>query len=153
MRDYLLCCGKLWLTHGITGNLDDLYKHQKAASRATVRFSVFSSLTPLQLPHTRNFLLQQYGFNCTCAICSLPDARSRASDKRLAHMTELSEKLARWRYANIDGDEAIEVVRKIWDVREREGYWSERGQLAADATWVAAGHSESVTFKSHLSPI
>ena len=144
------CCGKLWLTHDITGNPDDVHKYQKAASRATVRFSVISSLSPLQLSHTRNFLSQQYGFNCTCSVCSLPDARSRASDKRLAHMTELLEKLARWGHANIDGEEAIEVVRKIWDVGEREGYWSERGRLAADATWVAAGHSESVTFVPDL---
>ena len=61
-------------------------------------------------------------------------------------MTELHEKLARWGHAYLDGDEAIEVVRKIWDVGEEEGYWSERGRLAADATWVAAGHSESVSF-------
>jgi len=60
-------------------------------------------------------------------------------------MTELHEKLARWGHAYIDGEEAIELVRKIWDVGEEEGYWSERGRLAADAVWVAAGHSESVS--------
>ena len=95
---------------------------------------------------TRKFLLQQYGFNCTCAVCSLPDELSRASDKRLNHLTELHEHLARWGHANIEGEEAIEVVRKIWDVGEEEGYWSERGRLAADAVWVAAGHSELVQF-------
>lgn len=59
-------------------------------------------------------------------------------------MTELEENLARWGHANIDGEEAVEVVRKIWDIGEEEGYWSERGRLAADAVWVAAAHSESV---------
>lgn len=59
-------------------------------------------------------------------------------------MTELQENLARWAHANIDGEEAVEVVRKIWDIGEEEGYWSERGRLAADAVWVAAAHSESV---------
>jgi hypothetical protein len=59
-------------------------------------------------------------------------------------MTELHENLARWGHANIDGEEAIQFVRKIWDVGEEEGYWSERGRLAADAVWVAAGHSELV---------
>jgi len=57
-------------------------------------------------------------------------------------MTELHENLARWGHANIDGEEAIQFVRKIWDVGEEEGYWSERGRLAADAVWVAAGHSD-----------
>lgn len=59
-------------------------------------------------------------------------------------MTELHERLARWGHAFIDGEEAIGVVRKIWDVGEEEGYWSERGRLAADAVWISAGHSESV---------
>jgi hypothetical protein len=101
------------------------------------------ALVPSKL-HTRNFLSQQYGFNCTCAVCSLSEELSRASDKRLSRLTELHDHLARWGHANIDGEEAIVVVRKIWDVGEEEGYWSERGRLAADAVWIAAGHSESV---------
>lgn len=95
-------------------------------------------------PPNRHYLSEHYGFNCTCAVCSLPDALSRASDKRLAHITELYERLALWGHANIDGDHAVETVKKIWDVGEQEGYWSERGRLAADATWVAAAHCPSV---------
>jgi len=142
------------LNHGCAGAFTAVYSWREREGVIVVHAikpikkgeEILTTYTNTKKPRAerQNFLLQQYGFNCTCAICSLPDARSRASDKRLAHMTELSEKLARWRYANIDGDEAIEVVRKIWDVREREGYWSERGQLAADATWVAAGHSDAV---------
>jgi len=90
----------------------------------------------------RNYLLQQYAFNCTCAVCSLPDAHSRASDKRLTQMSELYDRLASWGHANIDGEQALELVRKIWDTGEEEGYWSERGRLAADATWISAAASD-----------
>ena len=38
--------------------------------------------------------------------------------------------------------EAIQHIRKIWEIEEEEGYWSERGQLAADAAYIAASHSE-----------
>jgi len=142
------------LNHGCAGAFTAVYSWREREGVIVVHAikpikkgeEILTTYTNTKKPRAerRNFLSQQYGFNCTCAVCSLPDALSRASDKRLAHMTELLEKLARWGHANIDGEEAIEVVRKIWDVGEREGYWSERGRLAADATWVAAGHSDAV---------
>ena len=89
----------------------------------------------------RAFLSQQYGFNCSCDVCSLPEALSRASDERLLEISRRYEKLKEW-MNGIDGVEAIQHVRKIWEIEEEEGYWSERGQLAADAAYVAASHSE-----------
>jgi hypothetical protein len=92
----------------------------------------------------RSYLSQQYGFHCTCAVCSLPDAESKASDKRLSEISQLQERLATWGQHRLNGIEAIRVVRQIWDLGEEEGYWSERGPLAGDAAWVAAAHQEYV---------
>ena len=57
-------------------------------------------------------------------------------------MNELYSKLGTWQHGEIDGKEAIRIVREIWGIGEEEGYWSERGRLAADGAWVAAAHSE-----------
>lgn len=51
-------------------------------------------------------------------------------------------RFANWGQGTISGVEAIETVKLIWSIEDEEGYWSERGQLAADAAWVAAAHSE-----------
>lgn len=46
----------------------------------------------------------------------------------------------------------MDHIRKIWQLEEEEGYWSERGQLAADATWIAAAHEEYVTVHKLFMP-
>ncbi|KAF8798846.1 SET domain-containing protein [Phlegmacium glaucopus] len=90
----------------------------------------------------RAFLSKQYGFNCTCAVCALPEPLSKASDQRLMEMSRRYENFKTWG-GEIDGVEAIQHIRKIWEIGEEEGYWSERGQLAADAAWIAASHSDA----------
>ena len=90
----------------------------------------------------RAYLSQHYGFHCACDVCSLPDALSKASDARLSEISQLYQEFATWGAHKITGARAMECVRKIWQLEEEEGYWSERGQLAADAAWVAAAHSE-----------
>jgi len=88
------------------------------------------------------FLSQNYGFHCACDVCSLSDTQSLESDKRLTKISENYQQFATWGSRQINGIEAIRVVNRIWNIEEEEGYWSERGQLAADAAWVAASHSE-----------
>ncbi|PPQ66612.1 hypothetical protein CVT26_009373 [Gymnopilus dilepis] len=90
----------------------------------------------------RAFLQQHYGFHCTCAVCSLPDDLSKASDERLTTISSLYEKFAAWGREEIDGAEAVEIIRQIWRIEDEEGYTSERGSLSADAAWIAASHSE-----------
>lgn len=67
---------------------------------------------------------------------------SKASDARLVKMAQLKRQFGTWGNGDISGREAVEIAREIWRLGEEEGYWSERGQLAADAVWVAASHSE-----------
>lgn len=57
-------------------------------------------------------------------------------------MIELHRDLSRWSNGQIEGEEAIAIISKIWEIGDQEGYWSERGALAADAIWVSAAHSE-----------
>lgn len=57
-------------------------------------------------------------------------------------MASLYTRFSSWGTGGISGREAIEIANQIWEIGEEEGYWSERGRLAADATWVAASHSE-----------
>lgn len=57
---------------------------------------------------------------------------------------ELYAHFSTWQHGSIDGHEAIEIANRIWSLGTDEGYWSERGQLAADVAWVAAAHSECV---------
>ncbi|KIK59257.1 hypothetical protein GYMLUDRAFT_44626 [Collybiopsis luxurians FD-317 M1] len=90
----------------------------------------------------RAYLNHQYSFHCTCDVCSLPDLESIRSDQRLMSMSEMHSRFATWGSSLIDGEEAIGLVRRIWEVGGEEGYWSERGRLAADAAWVAAAHQE-----------
>ncbi|KAK7682417.1 hypothetical protein QCA50_014622 [Cerrena zonata] len=58
-------------------------------------------------------------------------------------MADLYGKFSTWGRDAIDGKEAVAVARKIWSIGEEEGYWSERGRLAADVAWVAAAHSDA----------
>jgi len=59
-------------------------------------------------------------------------------------MTDLYNRLSTWARSEIDGPEAIRLVKRIWAIGDEEGYTSERGRLAADAMLVAAAHSEYV---------
>ncbi|KAI9058449.1 SET domain-containing protein [Trametes sanguinea] len=90
----------------------------------------------------REFLREHYGFECQCAVCSLPDDPSVKSDERLHAMSELYGRFSSWQHERISGSEATAAAISIWRLGEEEGYWSERGQLAADVTHVAAAHSD-----------
>jgi len=78
-----------------------------------------------------------------CRVCSLPDKESQASDQRLLDISDRYTRFATWAQKNITGIQAIEAVREIWSLEDEEGYWSERGRLAADATYVTAAHSDA----------
>ena len=96
----------------------------------------------MTIANFRAYLHDHYGFTCQCSVCTLPDEQQYVSDKRLSTMADLYGKFSTWGSDAIDGTEAIAVAREIWTIGEEEGYWSERGRLAADAAWVAAAHSE-----------
>ncbi|KAJ7725376.1 hypothetical protein B0H16DRAFT_1594758 [Mycena metata] len=96
----------------------------------------------------REFLLQRYGFLCTCAVCSLDDATSKLSDERLTAISHHYDHFATWGSERISGVEAVHTINAIWKLEDEEGYWSERGQLAADAAWVSAAHADAAAVRS-----
>lgn len=57
-------------------------------------------------------------------------------------MSELYAQFSGWQHGRLNGSEAAAVAISIWNLGEEEGYWSERGQLAADVVHIAAAHSE-----------
>ncbi|KAJ7644357.1 hypothetical protein FB45DRAFT_721193, partial [Roridomyces roridus] len=95
----------------------------------------------------RQWLSQQYGFQCNCAVCSLDDAASKVSDDRLTAISQLYDRFSTWPRGAINGVEAIQIVNEIWKLQELEGYWSARGRLAADATLIAIAHSDASSAK------
>ncbi|KAI0785221.1 hypothetical protein C8Q75DRAFT_723079 [Abortiporus biennis] len=95
----------------------------------------------------RNYLKTMYGFDCQCSVCSLSDEASLASDRRLSEMSELRAKLSSWQNGELTGKQAVGIVNRIWHLGDEEGYWSERGSLAADGCWVAASHSDAEATK------
>lgn len=58
-------------------------------------------------------------------------------------MSALFQELASWGSGSMDGLRASEIAIEIWRLGEVEGYFSERGRLAADIAHVAAAHSDA----------
>lgn len=90
----------------------------------------------------RKYLKANYDFTCTCPVCSLPESEIAASDERLTKITQLGRIFTSWGTGAISGSEASRVAKEIWALGGEEGYWSERGRLAADMAYVAAAHLE-----------
>ncbi|KAF5362840.1 hypothetical protein D9758_007114 [Tetrapyrgos nigripes] len=145
------------LNHGCSSAFNSVYMWREKEGVLAVHAlkdikkgeELLTTYTNMKRPRNqrRQYLQQQYGFYCTCSVCSLPDAESNASDHRLSSMSDLYTKFSSWNSRSIDGLEAIDVVQAIWDLGNQEGYWSERGQLAADAAFVAAAHEDAVATK------
>ncbi|KAF6757576.1 hypothetical protein DFP72DRAFT_891568 [Ephemerocybe angulata] len=141
------------LNHGCSSGFNTVYSYREtegtlyihAIKPIAVGEELLTTYTDTKKPRhqRRSFLQQTYGFGCTCSVCSLPEAESKASDSRLSAMAANWARFAKWIDGTINGVEAIELVREIWKLGDEEGYGSERGRLAADAVWVAAGHSDA----------
>ena len=114
----------------------------KLETKEGKRSLICASLYTSNLSTNRHYLMQNYGFHCTCTTCALSDEESKASDVRLSTMNDLYKRLRTWGSGAIDGREAIRLVKRIWAIGEEEGYTSERGRLAADAMIVAVAHAE-----------
>ncbi|EJC97968.1 uncharacterized protein FOMMEDRAFT_149425 [Fomitiporia mediterranea MF3/22] len=90
----------------------------------------------------QHYLKSYYDFTCSCSVCSLPESESLASDERLSKMSSLHQTFASWGTREVDGINASLIAKAIWEIGEEEGYWSERGRLAADVVHIAAAHSD-----------
>lgn len=141
------------LNHGCSSAFNSVYSFRElertlyihAISPIAAGEELLTTYTDTKKPRDqrRAYLEQNYGFRCTCSVCSLPEAKSKASDARLSRMASNWARFAKWIDESIDGVEALRLVREIWKDADEEGYLSERGRLAADAVWVSAGHRDA----------
>ncbi|KAF8073662.1 hypothetical protein FPV67DRAFT_1409441 [Lyophyllum atratum] len=141
------------LNHGCSGAFNAVYTWRDKEKILVVHAlkkilkgeEILTTYTDTKRPRSerRALLSEHYGFTCMCRVCSLPDNESQASDKRLHDISDGYTRFATWGQKNLTGVEAIEAVRTIWSIEDEEGYWSERGRLAADAAYVAAAHSDA----------
>ncbi|TFK70366.1 hypothetical protein BDN72DRAFT_856973 [Pluteus cervinus] len=145
------------LNHGCSGAFNSVYSWReregalyvhalKPVKKGEELLTVYTN-TKQRRSDRRAYLERHYGFRCACRVCSLEDESSRQSDNRLLAIAEEYQKFSGWGQEQIDGREAIETVKRLWKIEDEEGYWSERGQLAADAAWVAASHSDGSATK------
>ncbi|KAJ8523200.1 hypothetical protein ONZ45_g301 [Pleurotus djamor] len=140
------------LNHGCSSAFNSVYSWRESEGALVVHAlkkipkgqELLTTYTDTKKPRAqrRQYLAETYGFECTCSVCSLPPKQSSLSDQRLGSMSDKYQRLASWGQGTIDGPEAVRVARQIWSLGELEGYWSERGRLAADGAWVAAAHSD-----------
>ncbi|KAF8630857.1 hypothetical protein AX17_005216 [Amanita inopinata Kibby_2008] len=144
--------GMARLNHGCAGSFNSVYNWReeegvlivhalKSISKGQELLTTYTD-TKKSRAQRRSYLAEHYGFECKCSVCSLGDALSRESDERLSTISELYGKFSTWGQGQIDGRTAVLTVNRIWKLGDEEGYWSERGRLAADAAWVAASHSD-----------
>ena len=81
----------------------------------------------------RQYLLQRWGFNCTCALCSSPTARA-ASDGRLLRIQAILDelKVKENRSHTMVGKLTVEVLNLL----EAEGLWAQVGDFYTVLTQV-----------------
>lgn len=141
------------LNHGCSSAFNVVYSWRQAEDEIVVHAlqniskgqELLTTYTDTKRPRKgrREFLSKHYGFHCACSVCSLPPSQSQASDERLNSISELYNLFSTWGTHSISGTEAINVVRRIWTLTDEEGYFSERGQLFADAALVSLSHSDA----------
>ncbi|KAG8945844.1 hypothetical protein FRC04_012291 [Tulasnella sp. 424] len=90
----------------------------------------------------RKVLKEKYRFDCNCSSCSLPEALSLKSDRRLSNINGLFECLMGWNTNMLSGKQVVEIVNKIWELAEEENLSTQFGELAGLGAMVAAAHSE-----------
>ncbi|KAH8921772.1 hypothetical protein BT69DRAFT_1243872 [Atractiella rhizophila] len=90
----------------------------------------------------QRYLQAMYGFTCSCRTCSLSTSESKLSDERLVTIQTLKGRLGSWISDSISGKDAISLIEGIVELMHKEDINYELGQLYADATRVAASHSD-----------
>ncbi|KAK0201988.1 hypothetical protein DFS33DRAFT_1351269 [Desarmillaria ectypa] len=141
------------LNHGCSSAFNVVYSWRQAEGEIVVHAlqnisrgqELLTTYTNTKRPRKerREFLSNHYGFHCACSVCSLPPSQSQASDERLNSISGLYKLFSTWGTHSISGTEAIDVVRRLWTLTNEERYFSERGQLFADAALVSLSHSDA----------
>ncbi|PLW07876.1 hypothetical protein PCANC_04800 [Puccinia coronata f. sp. avenae] len=140
------------LNHACTGAVNAVYHWRENEGREVVHVTkeikpgeeIFLTYFDSKLPRNdrQSFLRQAYGFNCTCAVCSLDSHRVQESDFRITRINSLKATLSAWSPGSIGGAEAVQLIEDAIDLMTEEGMTYELGQLYADAAHIASAHSD-----------
>lgn len=69
----------------------------------------------------QQYLMQVFGFDCACEICSLPEDRLLESDDRMARVEKLDETLGDSKKVHYSPDEVMKSARSMFKLYEPEG--------------------------------
>ncbi|CAH7672815.1 hypothetical protein BY996DRAFT_8457966 [Phakopsora pachyrhizi] len=105
---------------------------------------IFISYFDSKLPRSdrRSYLRSNYGFECSCKICSKDSESSKESDLRITNINSLKASLSAWQSGAMGGAEAVDLIETALDLMRQEGMTYEFGQLYADACHIATAHSD-----------
>jgi hypothetical protein len=84
----------------------------------------------------RAHLHKNYGFTCTCPICSLPDEESKKMDEKLLQFVPLYSTFHGYN-SDVPPVEAMNAMRDLWKLALETDYVGERGKWAQDASYAA----------------
>jgi hypothetical protein len=77
-----------------------------------------SYIDPARSKEDRQRSLKQWGFECTCSLCSASPAVSGASDQRIAKILEIEEQLEQ---RHVEGETAISMAQLLISLYKQEG--------------------------------
>jgi hypothetical protein len=73
----------------------------------------------------RKYLLEDYGFDCSCSACSQSPSDRERSDGTLNSMVTIHEEFSKWdNDTKMDGAETVRLAKQVWALGEKEGYWA-----------------------------
>ncbi|KUJ19090.1 SET domain-containing protein [Mollisia scopiformis] len=91
----------------------------------------------------KQFLKENFGFDCACEVCSMLEDKLRESDERLARAEKLDETLGDSKKVRFSPDEVMKSARSMFKIYEEEGIKDGRlGRLYYDLFQLCNMHSD-----------
>jgi hypothetical protein len=91
----------------------------------------------------QKILKTYFGFDCTCALCSLPEEKLKTSDERMIEAEELDETIGDSKKVRFHADEVLACCHRLSKIYEEEGLKDDRlSRLYFDCFQVCNMHGD-----------
>jgi SET domain len=91
----------------------------------------------------KKILKMYFGFDCTCALCSMPEEQLKASDERMVEAEELDETIGDAKKVRFHAEEVLACCQRLAKIYEEEGVKDDRlSRLYFDAFQVCNMHGD-----------
>jgi SET domain len=91
----------------------------------------------------QKILKMYFGFDCTCALCSLPQEKLKMSDERMVEAEELDETIGDSKKVRFQADEVLACCQRLSKIYEEEGIKDDRlSRLYFDCFQVCNMHGD-----------